>query len=151
MPGTFFLQPRVSDPGQHHRTCVAAIWQEAHGLLVRWWSRTCREACRESYLAVSFKVGGGENAPSISGARAPRNFTPVRGKWIGRSTPGTNGEKHLRLGCASSGITHIFTGLTFCIIQQWGAGKLPPSREILFIFPTLIVYAFDHIETARHR
>ena len=32
MPGTFSPPPRVSDPGMHHGTCVAAIW---HGLLVR--------------------------------------------------------------------------------------------------------------------
>ena len=35
MPGTFSAPPRVSDPGIHHGTCAAAIWQEAHGLLVR--------------------------------------------------------------------------------------------------------------------
>ena len=39
-----------------------------------------------------------------------------------------------------------FNGLTFCIIQQWGAGKLPPSQEALFISSSLIVYALDYID-----
>ena len=38
-------------------------------------SRTCRDACRDRYLAVSFEVGGGENVPGIPGACATRNFT----------------------------------------------------------------------------
>ena len=28
-------------------------------------SRTCRDACRDRYLAVFFEVGGGENVPGI--------------------------------------------------------------------------------------
>ena len=35
MSGTSSPPLRVSDPGLHHGTCVAAIWQEAHGLFVR--------------------------------------------------------------------------------------------------------------------
>ena len=34
---------------------------------------TCRDACRNHYLAVSLEVGGGENVPSMPGARATRN------------------------------------------------------------------------------
>ena len=34
-------------------------------------------------------------------------------------------------------VTHIFTGLTFCITQQWGAGKLPTSQEARLIFSLL--------------
>ena len=34
MPETFSATPRVSDPGMHHGTCVVAIWEDAHGLLV---------------------------------------------------------------------------------------------------------------------
>ena len=44
---------------------------------------------------------------------------------------------------------HFVDGITFCITQQWGAGKLPPSQA-LFILTTLIVYALDHIGAARH-
>ena len=36
---------------------------------------TCRDACRDRSLAVSFGVGGGENVPGIPGACATRNFT----------------------------------------------------------------------------
>ena len=60
----------------HHRglaipTCIAA----------RAW-RTCRDACRDRYLAVSVEVGGGENVPGIPGACATRNFTYlVIGPW----------------------------------------------------------------------
>ena len=38
-------------------------------------SRTCRDACRDRYLAVSFEVDGRENVPGIPGACATRNFT----------------------------------------------------------------------------
>ena len=45
-------------------------------------SRTCRDACRYRYLAVSFEVGGGENVPAIPGACATLNFAYlVRGPW----------------------------------------------------------------------
>ena len=40
--------------------------------------------------------------------------------------------------------------LTFCITQQWDAGKLPPSHEAMFIASSVIVYAFDNIGIARH-
>ena len=39
---------------------------------------------------------------------------------------------------------------TFAIIEQWGTGKLSPSHEVLFISSTLIIYALDHIRTARY-
>ena len=35
MPGTFSAPLPVSDPSMHHGMCVVAIWQDAHGLLVR--------------------------------------------------------------------------------------------------------------------
>ena len=45
-------------------------------------SRTCRDACRDRQLAVSFEIGGGENVPGIPGACATCNFTYlVRGPW----------------------------------------------------------------------
>ena len=37
--------------------------------------RTCRDACRDRKLAVSFEVGGGENVPGIPDACATCNFT----------------------------------------------------------------------------
>ena len=37
--------------------------------------RTCRNACRDRWLAVSFEVGGGENVSGIPSAFATRNFT----------------------------------------------------------------------------
>ena len=40
-------------------------------------SRTCRDACRDRLLAVSFGVGGGENVPCIPGACATRNFSSL--------------------------------------------------------------------------
>ena len=43
---------------------------------------TCRDACRDRLLAVSFEVGGGENVPGIPGTCATRNFAYlVRGPW----------------------------------------------------------------------
>ena len=52
-------------------------------LTARAW-RTCRDACRDRWPAVSFEVGGGENVPSIPGACATRNFVYlVRGLlWV---------------------------------------------------------------------
>ena len=45
--------------------------------------RTCRDACRDRWLVVSFEVGSGENVPGIPGACATLNFTYlVRGPWI---------------------------------------------------------------------
>ena len=41
--------------------------------------RTCRDACRDRYLAVFFQIGGGENVPGIPGACAIRDFC-VSGK-----------------------------------------------------------------------
>ena len=58
MPGTF------SHRGFAIPTCITACA-----------SRTCRDACRDRYLAVSFEVGDGENVPDIPGACATRNFT----------------------------------------------------------------------------
>ena len=56
-------------------TCITA----------RTW-RTCRDACRDRQLAVSFEVGGGENVPGIPGACATSNFTYlVRGPWRQRN------------------------------------------------------------------
>ena len=67
----------------HHRglaipTCTTA----------RAW-RTCRDACRDRYLAVSFEFGGGENVLGIPGpgACAKQNFPYlVRGPWTSTST-----------------------------------------------------------------
>ena len=36
--------------------------------------RTCRDVCRDRYLAVAFEVGGGEIVPGIPGACTTRNF-----------------------------------------------------------------------------
>ena len=45
--------------------------------------RTCHDACGDRWLAVSFKVGGGENVPVIPGACATHNFTYlVRGPLL---------------------------------------------------------------------
>ena len=43
-------------------------------IIARAW-RTCRDAYRDRWPAVSFEVGGGKNAPGIPGACATRNFT----------------------------------------------------------------------------
>ena len=62
MPGTFSPPTRVSDPGIHHGTC--------------------RHACRDRKLAVSYEVGGGENVSGISGGCATHSFTYlVRGPY----------------------------------------------------------------------
>ena len=42
---------------------------------------------------------------------------------------------------------HFINDLTFCVTQQLGARKLPPEQDAL---NTVIVYALDHIRTARH-
>ena len=61
MSGTFSPPLRMSDP-----------W------------RTCRGACRDRKLAVSFEVSGGENVPGIPGACTTRNFTYLAwGLWHG--------------------------------------------------------------------
>ena len=58
------------------------------GLVVRA-RRTCRDACRDRYLAISFEVGGGENVPSIHSIYATRNFTYlVRGPWSSSKSEG---------------------------------------------------------------
>ena len=56
MPGTFSTTP----------TCI----------VTRAW-RTCRDACRDRKLTVSFEVGGGENAPDIPGGCSTLNFTKL--------------------------------------------------------------------------
>ena len=58
---------RESSPRHHELAippCIAA----------RAW-RTCRNACWDRYLAVTFAVDGGGNVPGIPGACATRNFT----------------------------------------------------------------------------
>ena len=68
MPGTF-PRPR----GLAISTCISA----------RAW-RTCRDACRDRWLGVSFVLSGAENVPGIPCARATRSFAYlVRGpcKW----------------------------------------------------------------------
>ena len=45
-------------------------------------SRTCRDACRDRWPAVSFEVSVGQNVPGIPGACATHNFSfLVRGPW----------------------------------------------------------------------
>ena len=61
--------PGMSGTFSRHRRLANPTW-----LTARAW-RTCREACRDRLLAVSFEVGGGENVPGISGACATRKFT----------------------------------------------------------------------------
>ena len=66
----------------HHRglaipTCITA----------RAWP-TCRDACRDCYLAVSFEIGGGENVPGIPGACTTQIVTYlVRGPLTSHSYP----------------------------------------------------------------
>ena len=67
MPGTFSPLPLVNDPNMHHDRCITHV----------------PRCIRDSYLAVSFEVVGGENVPGIPGACATRNFTYlVRGPWV---------------------------------------------------------------------
>ena len=50
-------------------------------IMARAW-RTCGDACRDTELAVSIEVGGGENDPCIPGACASHNLTYLaRGLW----------------------------------------------------------------------
>ena len=52
-------------------------------IMTRAW-HTCRDACRDRLLTVSFEVGGGENVSGVPGACATRNFAYlVRGPWQG--------------------------------------------------------------------
>ena len=53
--------------------------------------RTCRDACRDHWLAVSFEIGGGGKRSRHSRACATRNFTylvrgPCRSKWVSASS-----------------------------------------------------------------
>ena len=70
VPAMFFTPPRVTI-----LTCITAC---------AW--RTCKDACRDRQLMVSFEVGGGENVPGILGVCATRNITyQVRGpkyRWV---------------------------------------------------------------------
>ena len=51
--------------------------------------RTCRDVYRDLLLAVSFEVGGGENAHGIPGTCTPSNFTYlVRGSLEQSIDPG---------------------------------------------------------------
>ena len=60
------------DGGLAIRTCITARA-----------SRTCRDACRDRWLEVSFEVSGGKNAPGIPCACTVHNFTYlVRGPWV---------------------------------------------------------------------
>ena len=67
-------------PGAFPRHCGLVILT---CITARAW-RTCRDACRDRWLAISFEVGGGENVPGIPGACATRNFAYlVRGPRTG--------------------------------------------------------------------
>ena len=64
------------------------MFSRHHGLAIttcntaRVW-RTCRGACRDRQLAVSFEVCGGENLPDIPGACTTCNFTYlVKIPWV---------------------------------------------------------------------
>ena len=60
-------------------------------------SRTCRDTCRDRWLAVSFDVSGGENAYGIPGACATRNFT-----YLVRGQMGRSGECRVAAMCVRS-------------------------------------------------
>ena len=54
-------------------------------------SRTCRDACWNRQLAVSFEIGGGENVPGIPGAYAThplRIWQEAHGIELPTSAPG---------------------------------------------------------------
>ena len=57
--------------------------------------RTCRDACRDRKLSVSFEVDGGENVPGIPGACATHNFTYLlRGSCVSPSARKVVPEVH---------------------------------------------------------
>ena len=64
--------------------CELRMRRECRGRFLataRAW-RTCRDACQDRYLAVSFEVGGGKTTPGIPGACATRNMAYlVRAPW----------------------------------------------------------------------
>ena len=73
--------------------------------------RTCRDACRDRQLAVSFEVGGGENVPGIPGACAAHNFTYlVRGPCPVHSNEYEHSSRFLAFGCGQAAIifSHSF-------------------------------------------
>ena len=63
---------------------ATAGWRSRHApCITARASRTCRDACRDRWPAVSFEVSGGKNLPGITGACVTRNFTYlVRGAWF---------------------------------------------------------------------
>ena len=62
------MHPNRKRLPRHHGLAIPAC------ITARAW-RTCRDACQNRSLVVSFEVGGGENVPGIPGACATRNFT----------------------------------------------------------------------------
>ena len=81
------LLPDTQNRGLHMRRECRERFRRQRGLAIPTCitaraSRTCRDACRDRYLAVSFEVGGRENVPGIPGVCATRNFSYlVRGPW----------------------------------------------------------------------
>ena len=87
--------------------------------------RTCRDACRDRLLAVTFGVGGGENVPGIPGACATGNFTYlVRGPWCGRSIAATHGIKPFQTRLFRVLEVSIYHGQ--CIVESMSR---PPKKS----------------------
>ena len=94
-------------------------------------SRTCRDACRNRYLAVFFGVGGGENVPGIPGASAIRNFTYlVRGPLSGNALDGVQSSEILTLSQypLTALMTQIVLPFMLCkeTVSAWKRWKFPP-------------------------
>ena len=74
--------------------------------------RTCRDACRDRQLVVSFEVGSGENVLGIPGACATLNFPDlVRGPWLQLARNNSNERRFL--------YCHVKTEATLRLFQTW--------------------------------
>ena len=75
--------------------------------------RTCRDAWRDRYIAISFEIDGGKNIPGIPGACATCYFTYlVRGPWTSKW------HIHLSKSIGTAGDLHRYTFTYLCSIPD---------------------------------
>ena len=89
---------------------------------------TCRDACQDRQLAVSFEVGGGENVPGIPGARATRNFSI----WE---------EAHGRIALLGN---NKLTGTTRCPVSGFQIGQLENYQMYHMFIPPHLQHPHPH-------
>ena len=111
--GYIILQTGVTTLGHvTHGTSYCGLAIPTFSTACSW--RTCRDACWDRELTVSFEVGGGENVPGIPGAWATRNFKClVRGPW-----------KAMRWSASETWFWLIIHGLEINYVKLWDGVQL---------------------------